>query len=432
MVQLEKRRLIWSLFTASEEVLSTLSVRHGKSSTIEMALLLDILGSLGYDVRSDSLTEILRLSLIDGNQSLDISLLFHVIGEAVRKVRDRNLMFWNTVITVSSSTIAWVDFRRKLSRWLSSNDLNVSQVKIVLLYAQERLDRGNTGVVRKEDFMSFCEEIMGVDCLLSPDITVLSTMAPVRRLRMNPRSVVAADIMPLSSRPSQPKPIPVPIVELHSVARVPVKSAANELENDMKKRDELASLRLIRARLGSQAIVRFFHSRMRLVFLMYNLGRGLNQEKNAVSVPNDIRESGRARLLVSVVRSIVIRTMMKTWGDLKTSIAPCSLVDANDEAPDINDDIASGPSWTVTIQAVAVVNLICVLRVALTRLKLFGYLTIRTGHCLDENYSLRMVSWSQSKQGRKDAQDANERVILQTIQENSENRENRFEFDLSS
>ena len=236
----------------------------------------------------------------------------------------------------------------------------------------------------------------------------------------------------MSTRTNQAKPLPVPIVELHSVARIPVKTTVTELDNDLPKKDEQSSLRDIRIRLGFQVIVRFFHSRMRRVFLMYSIGPGLNPVKKQAIPPENLRDHEGVQRLRSAVRWIITRVLMRAFVDLKTSIAPCSLVDDIDGSPIIDEDIASGPSWTVTIQAVAVVNLICVLRVALTRLKLFGYLTIRTGHCLDENYSLRMVSWSQSKQGRKDGQEANDRVILQTIQENAENLEGRFEFDLSS
>ena len=430
MVQLDKRRLIWSLFSTSNDILLCLNERNGKSSTIEICEFLDILNSLGYDSRSDSLGEIIRLALIDGNHCIDTSLLFHVISEAVRKVRDRNLMFWNTVITVSSSTIAWVDFRRKLSRWLSSNDINVSQTKSILLFAQEKLDRTNAGVVRKEDFMAFCEEIMGVDCLLSPDITLLSTMAPVRRIRIIPR-VAAADPIPLSTRTSVvPKVTAIPVVDLNPISRPPVKTSVIDIGPTKDTAPSDKELQNIRIRLGVQTVLKLFHSRMRIVFLVDRLRRESSQitRKERVLQSPVISTEG-VKLMISVVRHVQARRMLGAFMHLNNFAAPCSLVD-EDLGPSMDSEIAPGPSWTVTIQAVAVMNLIGVCRAALMRLKLVGYFTIRTGHCLDDNYSLRMVSWSQSKQGKKDAKEANDR-ILQPIPENSENLDSQLEFDLS-
>lgn len=431
MVQLEKRRLIWSLFASSNEIHHSISETLGNRATLEMGEFLDVLGSLGYDSRSDSLIEILRLALVDGNLCLDIGLLFHVLGEAVRKVRDRNHMFWNTVITVSSSTIAWVDFRRKLSRWLSSNELSVSHTKSILLFAQERLDRTNAGVVRKEDFLAFCEEIMGVDCLLSPDITLLSTMAPVRRVRVIPR-IVAAEPIPVSTRTSMPKAPMIPVVELNPIPRPPLKTSVVDADPGKDKTQNIRELHNIRLRLGVEALMKLFHSRMRILFLLDHLRRESNTNSigKATILTRAESYSPGARLMTSVIRSIQSRHMLKAWMELKTFVAPCSLVD-EDLGPVMDNEMAPGPSWTVTIQAVAVMNLIGVCRAALMRQKLIGYFTIRTGHCLDENYSLRMVSWSQSKQGKKDAKEAIER-ILQPIPENSENLDSQFEFDLSS
>jgi hypothetical protein len=429
MVQLDKRRFIWSLYLSSNEIVSFLNERKRGAPTIEMSEFLDLLGSLGYDSRSDSLIEILRLALIDGNHCVDTSLLFHVIGEAVRKVRHRNVMFWNTVITVSSSTIAWVDFRRKLSRWLSSNELNVSQVKSILLYAQEKLDRTNAGVVRKDDFMAFCEEIMGVDCLLSPDITLLSTMAPVRRIRLIPKVIASDPPSAITRSNAVPKATSIPVVDLNPIPRPPVKTSVVDIEIPKGREPGLVELHHIRVRLGSQAVLKLFHSRMRLPFLVYRLRHESATRKN-INIERSTRHREGARLMSSIIRSMITREVLRVLVTLKNLAAPCSLVE-DDLAPIMDGEMPPGPSWTVTIQAVAVVNLIGVCRAALMRLKLVGYFTIRTGHCLDENYSLRMVSWSQSKQGKKDAKDAHDR-ILQPIPENTENLDSQFEFDLSS
>jgi len=432
MVQLDKRRFIWSLYLSSNEIVSLLNERKGGAPTIEMSEFLDLLGSIGYDGRSDSLIEILRLALIDGNQCVDASLLFHVIGEAVRKVRDRNVMFWNTVITVSSSTIAWVDFRRKLSRWLSSNELNVSQVKSILLYAQERLDRTNSGVVRKDDFMAFCEEIMGVDCLLSPDITLLSTMAPVRRVRLIPKVIASDPSSAITRINAVPKATSIPVVDLNPIPRPLVKTSVVDIETPKVREPGLIELHHIRVRLGSQALLKLFHSRMRLPFLVHRLGHesATSETRKNINIERSTRHHGGARLMGSIIRSMMTREVLRVLVTLQNLAAPCSLVD-DDLAPIMDGEMPPGPSWTVTIQAVAVMNLIGVCRAALMRLKLVGYFTIRTGHCLDENYSLRMVAWSQSKQGKKDAKDANDR-ILQPIPENTENVDSQFEFDLSS
>ena len=436
MIQLEKRRLIWSLHLATRDITAVLSEGSEKSSVIEMTSFMDILSSLGYDTRSDSLTEILRLAIVDGNSRLDTSLLFHVISEAVRKVRERNMMFWNTVITVSSSTIAWVDFRRKLSRWLSANDVNISQVKSLLVFAQEKVDRYNTGVVRKEDFISFCEDIMGVDCLLSPDITLLSTMVPVRKQRSAAR-IQPTDSVSLSSRLSvqaRPVPIPtttsIPVVDLRIIPRIPDKAEASDTIVESKSSTD--ALKGIRSRLGSQAFVKLFHSRMRYFFLLSNWRKEYAVDKKVENTSDfKARDNLRARLIVASVRSVMTRLILSAFNDLRSSVSPCSLVD-EDLSAGIENAVAVGPSWTVTIQAVAVMNLIGVFRAALMRQKIVGYFTIRTGHCLDENYSLRMVSWAQSKQGRKDGKEAQERMILQPIPENSENLGTALEFDLSS
>jgi len=419
MVQLDKRRLIWSLNSSSIEISSFVNKTIGGSTIIDLSKFLSTLSELGYDSRSEALADISKLALIDGHQSIDITLLFHVISEAVRKVRERNVLFWNTVMTVSSGSIAWIDFRRKLSKWLSANNVGVGQIKNIMSIVQEGLDRSGTGLVRRDEFLGFCEEILGVDCLLSPDIVFLSSMGPVRRLnpgKQPPRMVRT------SPPPSTTAHAP-PVVPLHRMGEsTPV--AKTGLNEPLLMRYEIKGMRI---KSGIRMIARtlFRPSWMKLV-LNPATTRQMPQPP-IVHIPKvePRKDTQNVVYMLLAIRKVRQRVIWSAW----CCMTRLDHVEVVNEVH-VVDDAPPAPSWTVTIQAVAVTNLYGVLRAAIARSKLCGYFTIRTGRSLDENYTMRMISWAQSKQGKNDGKVAmNEaREILAPV---DENEGDPLEFDLS-
>ena len=435
MVQVEKRRLIWQLHASTQEILDYADSISESSQLIPADVLLDVLRTFEFDDRSPVLIDIVKLALSDDREMADIGLLFHVISEAVSKVLDRNVLFWNTVMAVSSSSIAWIDFRRKLSKWLSTNGMGVSHIKNVIAFVQQNVDKTSSGIVRKDTFLKFTEEIMGIDCLLSPEALVESTTqaakpsivrkpAPIRPqpMRMNEVVMPPAQIEPSVSvvEPFHLATIQ-PALALTSVQQVVSTPIGTEAAvPPIQVREVSKELQSVRLRMGVGIFLRLAAARMRVFFH--------EMIPPAFKLVPVKLKSAEARNLISVVKVITQRVKFSAFASIRAnSLLGIPVVRPEDEA----GEDAGGPSWTVTIQAVAVANLFGILRTSLTRLTLPAFFSLKTGRCIDENYPPRRVLWSQSSQGKRDAQTAQPVIskgILLPIQENI----GGLEFDLST
>ena len=424
MVQIEKRRLIWYLHSLSSDVLPQFKSRDGQIGRAPVAHLLHCLTTLGVDVTSPILSEIVSLTKDDDREHVDVSLLFHVLAEAVGKILDRNALFWNTVMSVSSTSVAWIDFRRKLSKWLSTNGMGLVHIKNVLSYVQQNVDKNSSGIVRKEAFLKFTEEIMGIDCLLSPDALMPEATPMVRPSNLR---------KPIPMREAQSVRQEAPVVERHdSLSPIslpetitpPVKAARAAVTG---------ALSVIRIRLAFDSLSKLFNSRTRIFFALNRIigqterTKSQPPAKQPYAVSRPTRET-EAKFLASLVTHVSQRIVWAAFSNLRCSGSKEERGPAREEE---QEGHASGPSWAVTIQAVAIANLFGIFRTSLVRCVMPSFFALKAGCRVDSSFPPRRVLWAQSKQGKKDSQAAMgiaPRGVLQPIQENV----SPLEFDLSS
>jgi hypothetical protein len=365
----------------------------------------------GLTGESQIINDILRLAYIEGDGRIDLDLLFHVVSQAVQKVLDRNGLFWNTVISVSSSTIAWVDFRRKLSKWLSNNGASILHVKNVLQFVEVSLDKDGIGVIRKDAFLKFTADIMGIDCLVSPDVI----------MRRQIRS-------PTISIPPQPK----------GARTVEMTQPVRPLLGEIPRPSPMSSLdmAMIRMRLAVGILEKALDNRKRSLFTYYRV-RSLGRDSRSELVWRSTDGGRISQSVSSPTISPLVVTVRKLLQRIK-SHAFYTLLSNPDRKiptshnPESAEESSGGLSWTVTMQAMALASLHGILRTALARAIYPGYLCIRTGKTVDEVFAIRRISYAQSQQGKKDSQTAlpsAERSVLEAIKENLPT--NNLEFDLS-
>ena len=426
--------------------------------------------------------------MTDDSTEIDVSLLFHVIGEAVQKIRDRNVLFWNTVMTITGASISWIDFRRKLSKWLSTNGMGVGHVKNVINFVQQNVDRTSTGIVRKDGFLRFTDDLMGIDCLLSPEGLVALANQPVLRAfpAVSVRPELPAPVFysaPVSAPPftnqasvQSSKPVrEIPsqqpqIAFQQSVAPINDRVASMEPVTPIQMPSDPAQIRSftgrgraedresmynIRVNLGVSSLSRALSSKMRTIFALYRIDSATRSiqpipvEKRASAssvVMHDLPATKRdtnCLLMAAVIRLVYQRTLGSSFSTLR-SLSRETVIhvpDADLSLESIGD--VSGPSWTVTIQAVAVSNLFGIMRTGVTRATMPAYFSMKSGHSVDVYNPLRKVLWAQSNQGKKDGLVAAAKIpksILHPIRENGrmgvESKENvpinELEFDLST
>lgn len=381
--------------------------------------------SMGFNAASSSLIEILALAPSEQDDHIDVQVLFHIIGEAVAKVRERNLSFWMTVMTVTGSSISWVDFRRKLSKWLSTNGMGIAQSKSIISFVQQNVDPNSTGLVRKDTFLRFADDLMGYDCLLAPETLV--RLAHLTSLPSTSRESTT------SERASTQVP---------SVADSPAPST---------------SLTLIRRKLALNCLEKLFASRTRILFAVYRISpprvSKIANVREVVHYPVHTEPTpphrsvnvDSARVVGISVQVPRVRILASAFAFIRShairTIVPADFTD-DVQQQEIEDDSPAGPSWTVTIQAVAVSNLFGILRTCLVRVRMPAFFSIKCGHSVDDYHPLREISWAQSDQGKKDAQAAMGTIVrkaLQPIKENCDSgyqgKENyikqKVEYDLS-
>ncbi len=439
MVHIEKRKLIWDLYSIIDDFKSRQVSYNGAFGRITEDIFLSELAEYGFKPDSRVLHDIVALAVVENDQRVDLDLLFHVISQAVQKVLDRNLMFWNTIISVSAPSIAWIDFRRKLLKWLSNNGVGPAHAKNVLYFAEKALDKDGLGIVRKEDFLKFTEELMGIDCLLTEEIIRdgFHGTKPVRRKSipvLTSRSKLVNRISPLNplnesglrKTPDQYSEsstgIRAPIVPLRTVA-----DAVQDGEESSASAPGNNESNLIRIRLGIGILERLTDGRMRYLFGVYrSLVR--NNDTKEISAVNHAQVSKRVVVaMVLIVQAILFRLKANSFKMFLRNESESSKTPLLNEP---EEEAGSGPSWTVTMQAMAVATLHGILRNAITRAVYPGLMSIRTGKTIDEIYAIKRVSYSQSKQGRMDAQAAMGMPLLDPIKENLPST--NLEFDLST
>lgn len=427
MVQLDKRRLIWELNNASSDILQLLERVIGNSRSIQYSEFMSVLIHFGFE-DSPTLHEILGLALESNSRFIDIELLFQVIGQAVSRIMDRNALFWNTVMTVSSSSIAWVDFRRKLSKWLAANGKDVLAIKRIVSFVQDNVEKHSPGLVRKEAFLKFTQRIMGVDCLLDyvpvapsrvETIPRLASVA-VRPMSVSPdRESIPEEKLPtpkVTPRVAVGKVVaskqPPPVVTLKMVDPMGTKQPSPVATLKMVEPIGSGELVNIRVRLGAGILEKLVFSRIRWWFVVDTIC----SEKILHRVAD-----GRVQFLIASISHINKRLKHGAF----------SRIAAHEESHDVAADLTGdpGPSWAITIQAVAVTNLFGIMRSALTRATLPALLNIRAGRRIDRNYPPPTL-FSQAKQGRKDAEVALLGISRGALQPINENR-GLVEFDLS-
>ena len=434
MVQIDKRKLIWALNSASSRILESVDHATGGSKHVELEVFLSILDSCGLDSESLALGDILRLAVVEGTSSIDANLLFQVISEAVVRILDRNLIFWNTVMTLSSSSIPWIDFRRKLSRWLSSSGMDLPNIRSIVTFVQYNVDKQATGMVKKDVFLRFAENVMGVDCLLCLDelqanSTDIRIPEPIRlpfpaggtipRVSVEDNKVEVHDLGDLGTA--------VTLRENFWKESLPeeVRSNAPTETHYIAKENAKRELFEIRGRLGVGILAKIVTGRLRWWFVLNTIRRAdASDTQRECLIPD-----ARAHYLTSCLTAVTKRLRFSAFSTIRRLCLPSSL-----QVPIVNlegeEEDSGGPSWSVTIQAVAVTNLFGIMRSALTRTRLPALLSLKAGRCVDENCP-PPVLWAQSKQGKKDAQVAmvgTSKGVLQPIQENI----STLEFDLSA
>lgn len=412
MVNIEKRYCFWHLNSQAPQILKRIQADGGNVSIYPLENFYKLLERLGFDRNSSALWEVLKIAVTDDQSAIDTQVLFHVIAEAVAKVRDRNVSFWMTVITITGSSISWVDFRRKLSKWLSTNGMGIPQIKNVITFVQQNVDPQSSGLVKKESFLKFAEDLMGHDCLLSPESFLAVTLN--------------------ATTPAVARAAPQQSFQQESLTRSPV--IAPHAGDISSPADSSSGLNTIRLKLGVGSLQKLFASRQRIVFALFRISSINNSEQKTrnlrTPVESNQRKPGGSLALLLAVQLVILRRLHVSffqiarsrsyWEDTKES--------GKQEAIEISDDEdESGPSWTVTIQAVAVANLFGILRTCLSRAVMPAYFSIKSGHCVDVYNPLRKVLWAQSNQGKKDSLTAlgkQPRATLEPINENTSEMRN--------
>jgi hypothetical protein len=460
MVNIEKRFCFWRLHSFADRIFEIVETRGYGTPSIHIDEFLEILDYFGFDNQSPALSDVLKVAQSDDSSHIDVQILFHVIGEAVNKIRDRNISFWITVMTITGASISWVDFRRKLSKWLSTNGMGIAQIKNVISFVQQNVDPLCSGSVKKDTFLRFVDDLMGYDCLLcpgsfsqlqderpkgsawSPQPSSITRNSAVKYNPDTKKSGVIMTVSPLeTARPSPPAAFPSISVEKSSQSR------------------SSTGLSVIRLRLAVGCMQKLTSNRLRVFFALFRIA-SISQISN-VGAPQGIegkrrvqRDSNREgtismflsmqlvrrRLLLQALRLMSAVSSRRLTSDVSTcQTQEPTMVQIGADA--LLDD-SPGPSWTVTIQAVAVANLIGILRTCLTRAIMPAYFSLKSGHSVDIYNPLRKILFAQSKQGQKDSLMAvpkTGRVALQPISENAvetnlfkENiPEKALEFDLS-
>ena len=340
-------------------------------------------------------------------------------------------------MTVTGSSMAWVDFRRKLSKWLSTNGMNIAQVKNVITFVQRNVDPQSTGSVRKETFLKFADDLMGVDCLLSPgSFLSLAAEEPVRPPQPFTRSPTPENVpirLPPPKNLAVRTPVPGTIVPRspHVVASKP------------GSQSESSNLLAIRRKLAVGSLQKLVVSRMRILFALFRISpaekpRPVVEQRPAARVPD---RSAAVAILMAVQ---LVRRRLLTQAYVALRYVSTEPEPENEQETTVVQSVPdeSGPSWTVTIQAVAVSNLFGILRTSLCRAAMPAFFSIKSGHSVDVYNPLKKVLWAQSSQGKRDALAAagkQPRGALAPINENmpssSQVKENvpvkGIEFDLS-
>ena len=475
MVQIEKRQYIWRLNVLSSDICQRIEHFFGPNPIISIRDFLSIIGALGFDCSSLVLADILRLAMTDDSTEIDVSLLFHVIGEAVQKIRDRNVLFWNTVMTITGASISWIDFRRKLSRWLSTNGMGVGHVKNVINFVQQNVDRNSSGIVRKEAFLRFTDDLMGIDCLLSPEGLVALATQPTRVTlpigkpeQPVPIFYSAQVTAPPFQRQTPPEPVQVAfqqssapvndrIAAMEPLTPIQMPREAVTTSSAHPRADNRESMFNIRIKLGVSNLVKVLSARTKTLFALYRIDAVSRSRSPPVIEPAPSVKSAEierrptsavrktdCQLMQFAIRLAYIRVLGASFSKLRATEIPNKKLDAGvDESKGSADDESSGPSWTVTIQAVAVSNLFGIMRTWLTRATMPAYFSLKSGHSVDVYNPLRKVLWSQSNQGKKDGLAAASKIPKSTLHPISENtrigfedKENapisELEFDLST
>lgn len=424
----QKRSIIWRLHDISHNVLQCVH-----SSGVDNGLYL--LGNLGIDTKTETFTEIVDFAQVDGD-FVDIGAFFNVVSESVLRVKNRNLLFWNTVMTVSGASIAWIDFRRKFSRWLSANGMSIGHSKTVLSFVQSNVDRTNSGVVRKETFLKFAEDLMGIECLLSPEGLVAVDSIPA--LKSNQPRTAGSD-RPRQKPASTPPPPPIthePVKSFLAFAEPLSPIVVERIDETSTSSHQITrktsnAMQSIRFKLAIAAIHKAFVARTRTLFALYRIdSMGSRTDEVRLIRTERVATDSRARFLGLCVKSLLEKLKLRSFMCLHTLRMSPEVYASIDE--DVTED-AAGPSWTVTIQAVAVSNLFGILRTSLSRALMPAFFSIKGGRSVDEYCPTKKVSWAQSKQGKKDSQAALQNYshgVLMPINENIPYE--RIEFDLSS
>ena len=440
MSLIEKRSCIWSLHSIAEECLKCAQASINKSGLHRRSEIIQLLSNFGVDIRSDTIIEIIQFATV-GEEEVDVQSLFHVVAESVSRVNNRNLLFWNTVMTVSGASIAWIDFRRKFSRWLSANGMGIGYSKSVISFVQSNLDRTNSGVVRKDTFLKFAEDLMGIECLLSPEgLVSLDNSIPVRYesvRKPTPQRPVTVDRGRVGAKPASTPPLPVILPEpsvrtllmTEASPQIVVERVSEHVYSNRRLAEKQANaLENIRIKLAIGAIQKVFFGRIRIVLAIFRIAR--NERVASTRAKNSVKNPrAQAGLLGLYLRLISQRVLLHVFYRLQSFAERAGKHELSD--PDVTDDTA-GPSWTVTIQAVAVSNLFGILRSSLGRAIMPAFFSIKGGRSVDEYNPVKKVSWAQSKQGKQDSQTAlqDNIAVLKPINENAPF--GRVEFDLSS
>jgi hypothetical protein len=392
-------------------------------------MFLRILESFEFDCASPALSEVLKIALSDDQSYIDVQILFHVIGEAVAKVRDRNVSFWITVMTITGSSISWVDFRRKLSKWLSTNGMNIGQIKNVITFVQQNVDPHSTGLVRKDTFLKFADDLMGHDCILSPG-SFLS-------LAQEESSKAAPPITrpPVGESTHIKLPIPKVLAPRTPIPGTIVAHSSQIVASSLKQKAESPSLLAIRQKLAVGGLHKLVSSRMRILFALFRIASVEQtiptRQEPKIATPR-LHDKSAALAVGMAVQLVRKRLLLQAFDGVRYNVEDkeetvvqvpeqeqeTTVVQAGADALLDND---CGPSWTVTIQAVAVSNLFGIIRTALCRASMPAYFSIKSGHSVDVFNPLKKVLWAQSSQGKRDSMAAlgkQPRGVLAPINEN--------------
>lgn len=443
MNQLQRRSVLWQLNSLSSEVLQYVKSAHRHGGLAPTSEIVNLLSNLGVDPTSTTLKEIIEFS-VEEEGFVDINAFFNVVSESVLRVKNRNLLFWNTVMTVSGASIAWIDFRRKFSRWLSANGMGIGHSKTVLSFVQSNVDRTNSGVVRKDTFLKFAEDLMGIESLLNPEGLVAVDNANNVKVESGfkkpiPQRIAIIDKPRNVTKPASTPPLPLNNQESHMSIPLQVEpmspiiveyvSDASSSSSRQHAHRKSEAIEIIRMKLAISAIQKVLVSRIRFVFSLCRISK-LDTEIELKKSETKGSARMQARFLGLCLRLILQRIISKALRRLSIRQELPGLPDDYDR--DVTED-AAGPSWTVTIQAVAVSNLFGILRTSLARALIPAFFSLRAGRPVDDYCPVRTVSWAQSKQGKKDSQAAlqiNGASILKPINENIAYE--GIEFDLSS